>query len=120
MRKAAEDEFALRKLLPDPDSPDAIIGFHAQQALEKIVKAVLASASVRHQRTHNLGRLIDVARKKGLDFPKELEDITRLTPFAVGFRYDAPRKSLDREWVSDRIKGTRAWAEGILSGSSTA
>ena len=30
LRKADQDEFTVRKLLPDPDSPDEVIGFHAQ------------------------------------------------------------------------------------------
>jgi hypothetical protein len=35
LHKAQQDEFALEKLIPDPASPDEIIGFHAQQAIEK-------------------------------------------------------------------------------------
>lgn len=34
-RKARSDEIALDKLANDPDVPDDLIGFHAQQALEK-------------------------------------------------------------------------------------
>jgi hypothetical protein len=38
--KAAQDEFVLNVLVPHPQSPDEAIGFHAQQAVEKTVKAV--------------------------------------------------------------------------------
>ena len=51
LRKAAQDEFAIQKLLPDPASADEIIGFHAQQAVEKTLKAVLCWASIRYRRT---------------------------------------------------------------------
>jgi len=35
LRKAAQDQFTLEKLFPDPASPDEVIGFHAEQAVEK-------------------------------------------------------------------------------------
>jgi hypothetical protein len=37
VRKARSDEIALDKLADDPDVPDDLIGFHAQQALEKLL-----------------------------------------------------------------------------------
>jgi len=36
LRKAAQDEFVLLKLILDPASPDEMIGFHAQQAVERV------------------------------------------------------------------------------------
>jgi len=45
LQKAQQGEFALDKLMPDLDSPDEIIGFHAQQAIEKMLKAVPALAA---------------------------------------------------------------------------
>lgn len=42
VRKARSDEIALDKLADDPDVPDDLIGFHAQQAL----KAALANAGI--------------------------------------------------------------------------
>lgn len=35
--KAESDEIALQKLVDDSDVPDDLIGFHAQQALEKLL-----------------------------------------------------------------------------------
>lgn len=54
-RKARSDEIALEKLADDPDVPDDLIGFHAQQALEKLLKAALAHAGVAPPRIHDLG-----------------------------------------------------------------
>jgi HEPN domain len=45
-RKAESDEIALQKLADDPDVPDDLIGFHAQQALEKLLKAALAHVGI--------------------------------------------------------------------------
>ena len=41
--KAAQDEYVLDKLLSDPDAPVEVFGFHAQQAAEKLLKAILLS-----------------------------------------------------------------------------
>lgn len=118
LRKAAQDEFTLQKLIPDPASPDEVIGFHAQQAVEKMLKAVLAFASVRSRRTHDLVELIDLVRENGLPFPDDLEEIRRLNPFAAAFRYDdlpeEPEGPFDRSWASDCVSRTRAWAESAL------
>lgn len=40
LRKAREDADAATKLAADGDTADAIVGFHAQQAVEKALKAV--------------------------------------------------------------------------------
>ena len=45
LQKAQQGEFALDKLMPDLDSPDEITGFHAQQAIDKMLRAVPALAA---------------------------------------------------------------------------
>jgi HEPN domain-containing protein len=46
VRKATEDAVALREFEGNPEIADSILGFHAQQAIEKWLKAVLASNGV--------------------------------------------------------------------------
>jgi len=120
LRKAAQDEFTVEKLIPDPESPDEVIGFHAQQAVEKILKAVLAHLAVPWRRTHDLLELIDTIRASGVPFPEELEEIRFLTHFAAAFRYDElPQEAeepFDRVWALDCVRRTRAWARSILGG----
>jgi uncharacterized protein (DUF697 family) len=41
-RKAAQDIAVLRKLINDPTINTETLGFHAQQAAEKLIKALLA------------------------------------------------------------------------------
>ncbi len=36
LAKAGEDEYVLDRLLTDLSAPDAVLGFHAQQAAEKL------------------------------------------------------------------------------------
>jgi HEPN domain-containing protein len=45
LRKATDDATAARKFADDPEIADAIVGFHAQQAVEKALKAVLSVVS---------------------------------------------------------------------------
>ncbi len=119
LRKAKQDEFALVKLVPDPASPDEVLGFHAQQAVEKTLKAVLALHNVRYPFIHDLKALLDLLGKSKISFPPQFEELRRLTPFAAVFRYEylpaEPRHALDRAWALDCVRKVRAWAEAVLS-----
>ena len=42
LRKAAQDKAVLDKLMDDPAIEDETLGYHAQQAAEKLLKALLA------------------------------------------------------------------------------
>jgi HEPN domain-containing protein len=121
LRKAKGDESTVEKLLPDPTSHDEIIGFHAQQAVEKFLKAVLARHGVPYPRIHDLTELVDLPRENKISFPVDLEDIDRLTPFATVFRYAElsaePPQAFDRAWALDIVRRVRAWADGLVEGS---
>ncbi len=118
LRKAAQDEFIVSKIIDDPDSPDEAIGFHAQQAVEKLLKAVLASRGVRYRKTHDLVELIDLLHENNILFPPELEDVRQLTPFATEFRYeeflDEAESPFDRPMVQQFILKARVWAKTML------
>ncbi len=43
LRKAMQDELVLERLVNDRDVDDDTLGFHAQQAAEKLLKAALAT-----------------------------------------------------------------------------
>lgn len=65
LRKARQDELVLERLLDDREVDDDTLGFHAQQAVEKLLKAILASRSVDYPRTHNIRVLIELLAKDG-------------------------------------------------------
>lgn len=121
LRKAREDEFVLEKLIHDPASPDDILGFHAQQAVEKALKAVLALHGVHYPFIHDLKTLVDLVRDNKISFPQELNEVKHLTPFATIFRYDyvpaEARRALDRPWALDLVRRVRAWAEASVRGA---
>src|SRR5438552_12479354 len=73
LRKAGEDEALLDEVLDSRRVTDAIFGFHAQQSVEKLLKAVLAHAGVHYPLTHRLGQLIDLIRDNQIEFPPEFD-----------------------------------------------
>lgn len=113
--KAAEDEYVLDRLLGDAAAPEAVFGFHAQQAAEKLLKAALFLAGVAPPRTHNLAALVDLARESGLRLPNECEALRWLTPYAVLYRYEgeaeADEEPLARQQARAHLRQLRAWVE---------
>src|SRR4051812_27450027 len=67
---------------------DEIFGFHAQQAVEKALKAWLSFRSVKYRHTHDLAQLIDDLADCGEDVSTFL-DMTEFNPFAVQYRYES-------------------------------
>jgi HEPN domain-containing protein len=116
LRKGRQDELVLQKLLNDPEVDDDTLGFHAQQAAEKILKAVLASRGVDYPKTHNLRVLIELLAENGIQFPEGLSEINRLTQFGTTFRYDnfEPAPAGERfKWL-ELIQSLRAFLEPLL------
>ena len=54
LRKAAQDEYAFRRLWEDPQVPREIALFHAQQAVEKALKGLLDARLGTHPKSHSL------------------------------------------------------------------
>lgn len=120
LAKAAQDEYVLDKLVHDTAAPLEVFGFHAQQAAEKLLKAILSHAGIVYPRTHQLAELLDLAADHGLKLPAEFEELRHLTPFAVEFRYDVlsgeEEDGLDKTAVRGQIAAFRTWAEQYVSG----
>lgn len=82
--KAAEDE----KALQSDGLSESILGFHAQQAVEKLMKALLSQLSVPFELTHNLERLDTLLKANQEILPTTPLSLVDLTDFAVVYRYD--------------------------------
>jgi HEPN domain-containing protein len=89
-RKATEDADAVDALVPNTSIADAIIGFHAQQTVEKALKAVLAWRGIPYRRVHDLKELYDLLVDHGVSVPSDVGDALFLSPFGALFRYDDP------------------------------
>ena len=115
-RKAAGDEDVVRRLIDIPEVMDETLGFHAQQAVEKLIKAVLVRNGVAYDRTHNIAYLLTLLDGAGVDPPGvSREDLIALSPWAVQFRYDDEAHAvLDRPAARRAVEKTRAWADAQL------
>jgi hypothetical protein len=95
-RKAEGDAKAMRRLASDPEIDDEAVGFHAQQAIEKWLKAVMA--------LHGL----EEARNAGW--------LDELTIYAVPLRYadllDA--EPLERDKAITLVAEVGEWASAYL------
>lgn len=115
-RKAQEDATVVREFGANPDISDGIIGFHAQQAIEKWLKAAMALHGIRQARIHDLGRLLQILEKEGVALPENASRLDELTIYAVPLRYDdlLDAEPLDREDAEQIIRDVEAWAARVL------
>jgi HEPN domain-containing protein len=115
LRVASDDEFAARSVLSIEGVTDAILGFHAQQAVEKAIKAVLVAKGIKFRFSHNLDYLRDLCSEAGIELPEALDGMENLTPFATAERYGSPAPAgLDREQALAWAAGALAWARTTI------
>ncbi len=101
LRKAMEDVLLLEKLCFDQEVSDAIWGFHAQQALEKLIKTQLVRSKISFPKSHDLSFLLDLMPEKDMAAFSEVHgDCDELSPFAVAARYE---DFLDVELHRDKL-----------------
>jgi HEPN domain-containing protein len=112
---ARRDQRAFRTLASDPAIHDSICGFHAQQAVEKALKAVLAHSGVVHRRTHDIAELLDLVSDSGLAAPPSADRLDELNPYAVEYRYGLIEPSgLDRSETERALADALDWAAHLL------
>jgi HEPN domain-containing protein len=89
--------------------------FHAQQAAEKALKAILIAKSVPPPNTHNIRTLLDLLPQEVI-VPEEIEDAASLTDYAVTSRYPGDFESVDEEEYKEAVRLAETvvlWAERI-------
>jgi hypothetical protein len=112
LRPADHDIQAFTVLAASPEVHRGIIGFHAQQAVEKSLKAALFSRRIEFRRTHNLTYLASLLRRNGMNPPLADGQLMRLNPFAVALRYDEMDvPSLKPDELAGWVADVRVWAE---------
>jgi HEPN domain-containing protein len=76
---AADDLTAARALVDVPSVSDAIVGFHAQQAAEKALKAALAASGRSFPFTHNIALLMQLCEDADIELQADLDQLDLLT-----------------------------------------
>jgi HEPN domain-containing protein len=116
LRKAGQDEALLDEVLASQSVDDEVIGFHCQQAAEKILKALLSDLGARFRKTHNIRSLMKLLADSGCPLPAEFAGLEEFTPFAVAYRYEdyEADSSLDRDQARLKLRTLRSWVEAKL------
>jgi HEPN domain-containing protein len=118
MRHARSDLAVARMVNEEQISPE-ILAFHAQQAAEKSLKALLVQRQVEFPRLHVIGPLLNLCREAGYEETEFLADAVTLTRYAVAPRYPGEEEPISREeaaqafelaekvfnWVETKIEG---------------
>lgn len=76
--------------------------FHAQQCIEKYLKARLQKENIRFSKTHDLSVLLDLLLVVEPDWNTMRSDLQALTSFAVDFRY--PGIAADRAIAKEALR----------------
>lgn len=119
LRLARRDEAAFHTLLNSATVDFAVACFHAQQAVEKALKAVMFLRGLEFRRTHDLEELSGTLADAGVNIPLEEEELRRLTPYAVEFRYDdEPMPLVTPEQALAYTSRVLVWADKALASFS--
>ena len=118
LSKARADKLVLDKLADDSEISDDVIGFHAQQAVEKLLKAVLANRNIEYPRVHDIDRLVDLLETHDGSLPPQARQLDELTPWATQLRYGEllDMERLDRERTQRLVDAVLKWADAELAG----
>lgn len=111
--KAAESDMRAVQGMSDPAFfSDEIVGFHAQQAAEKLLKAWLALLGLTFPLTHDLGALLDMLGRSE-PAAEKFRGFVALNPFAIQFRYEAVGEEMDPLDRDNLVKQLRLLSESV-------
>ncbi|MBI4659392.1 MAG: HEPN domain-containing protein [Verrucomicrobia bacterium] len=105
----------------DSTALESLIAFHAQQTVEKALKAVLVQLNKEFPRTHDLEQLVELVEGAGLVWPKELDRVIEFTPFAAQRRYPGFDDPIDRTDADEAVglaEEVLTWAKQKIGTSS--
>lgn len=112
----AQEDLAVARLIDREGLSRVALGFHAQQVVEKALKAVLGAREGSFPFTHDIEALIELCERAGLELPADVQAAERLSPYAGATRYGlgdpatvAPADAI--RWAALTVR----WAEAQVS-----
>lgn len=117
---ARRDMQALENMGDPQIFPTEIFGFHAQQVVEKALKAWLAILDRESPRTHNIRQLLILLEQADIN-TEPFWNFVELTAFAVQLRYEAYEdldEDINRPELLTAIKQLISRVENLLSATS--
>jgi len=120
LQMAFKDHQAISHMLDQDAFSEEVFGFHAQQSIEKALKAWITGKGLAYPKSHDVSALTRILSDGGEDlgqFPN-LEDYTI---YAVQYRYEAyddSEEQLDRQQVIDATKALLEHVQRLLESKS--
>ena len=106
LQKVQSDLRSIEILMGDSKPPLDSVCFHAQQAVEKTLKALLTVYGTPFPKTHDLARLVHLLPLK-VDLCLDEQTLAELTYFAVGSRYPTEFVEYTRDLAKKLWQGAR-------------
>jgi HEPN domain-containing protein len=118
LTKAQGDARAMTILAGTQDTPNWIVGFHAQQAIEKALKAVLLAKGLDAPKIHDLEDLSRRVTEGGTALPVHPDVIASFTPWAAAGRYPdlLIEEQLDEDEAARVVASVLDWATPLVPG----
>jgi HEPN domain-containing protein len=115
---AAKDHSALSHMLDTKNFSDEVFGFHAQQTIEKALKAWIALRGLVYPKSHDVSALIKILDDNNQDL-SQFTDLEDYTVFAVQYRYEAydDGDAIDRVEAIEQTRQFLAHVRRILDSS---
>ncbi len=114
--KKAEGDYLVIKHEINSNKPvyDAIC-FHAQQSIEKYLKALINEYEIVIPKIHDLNTLLNICKPFFPEIEKYKEEISNLSTFAITFRYPGEDASkLEAKYSIDTLKKIRRLMRKII------
>ncbi len=116
IKKAKNDLQALYGMLDSDVFTEEIFGFHAQQAVEKALKAWINHLGFEHPKIHDIRELLRILRNYGANVDLFL-DLMELNIFAIQFRYEVFTEfetPLEREAIIEEVRPVLEHVDSLI------
>ncbi len=113
---SVKDHNALAGMLGTSNFSEEVFGFHAQQAVEKALKAWIAALGLTYPKSHDVSALIKILKDAGQDLT-QFPDLEDYSVFAVQYRYEAydeTEETLDRPATIKNTMALISHVQGIV------
>ncbi len=113
LAKAEQDLLAGDLILKGAMPSYEAVSFHAQQAAEKALKALLIRHQVEFSKTHDLGELLRLAEPVASGLTEKLGAAEALTLYAVDARYPTEKPAVGRDEAARDLAVARRVLETV-------
>jgi len=114
MTKAENDLKNIELVMKAADAPFDTVCFHAQQAAEKYIKALLTFYGIAFGKSHDLPELALLLPSTSR-VPSEVGDLSELTDAAVIARYPGEAEEFNRETAEKLLKQAQIVKASVLA-----